>query len=275
MFFSTKEIENIILANDFGKICNDELELYLKQKRITPEQYDNIRKKVHLRRAKEGYADSQYIYARLIRGLNKAEEERYLLLSAEQGFIEAMIQLRLSYSEVVNENGMGFGRNPDKERYWLEQAAMTGDADSMDRLGTEYIVGDLYDVDVEKAEKWYMKAAESGSASAFMHLEGMEKYLFDYKKREFFLRNALNICIQKNDGESYCSVCDKLGYLYTPRKNNPISDATKAIYFFTHAIVWGNEYDKKNYKELSYARPKTKAEIDGWINDAENMRVRM
>jgi hypothetical protein len=95
------------------------------------------------------------------------QAERWLLLSAEQGFRSAAYSLGSLYLRRSPQ------RNPAKAVHWLTKGAEAGDSAAQWLLGTTYQDGDGVPVDYRKALHWYTKSADQGDKDAQSALGGM------------------------------------------------------------------------------------------------------
>lgn len=114
---------------------------------------------------------------------------KYLLIAAEEGFIEA--QRIVSQEYLV---GRYVEQNYELARKWMEKAAKQGDAQAQVMLGRYYISGFGFD-DEEKSFGWFMKAAEQGYAEAESIVGGcyLNNLYVDtnFKKANYWYEQAL------------------------------------------------------------------------------------
>ena len=102
-----------------------------------------------------------FILGLLVSGLVNAQDLTYLRLAAEQGNVEAQCELASVYAR-----GDGVLKNPEKQFYWWQQAALSGDADAQFNTGFMYFHGYGVTKDIDKASFWYGQAAQQGVADA-------------------------------------------------------------------------------------------------------------
>lgn len=121
---------------------------------------------------------------------NGAYEEavRLLLLSANQGFSLAQLELADCYAD-----GYGVAINPIEAFFWYYKAACSGNPDAQYEVAVCYEQGNGVDQNLQKAVEWYQKAAEQGIAESQYNLaqcyangigvkQDAEKAVFWYQK---------------------------------------------------------------------------------------------
>ncbi|MGX7874098.1 tetratricopeptide repeat protein [Mesorhizobium sp. ORM6] len=123
-----------------------------------------------LRRAAEGVAEAQYMYARLLqdgRGVaaNPAQARIWFARAAEAGVLDA----RVALAEMLL-NGRGGSRQPGAAMQLFERAAVDGHAGAMFALGALYGAGQDLPVDQTAAQKWFAAAAGRGHGQAQLML---------------------------------------------------------------------------------------------------------
>ena len=98
---------------------------------------------------------------------NGAYEEavRLLLLSANQGFPLAQLELADCYAD-----GYGVAINPIEAFSWYYKAACSGNPDAQYEVAVCYEQGNGIDRNLQKAMEWYQKAAEQGIAESQYNL---------------------------------------------------------------------------------------------------------
>ena len=171
---------------------------YLKDKRDPLVGWD-----LYQRAAEMGYADAQYaigmeyiehIQEIVPREAAKAEGAKWLEKAAEQGHVEAQLELAKCYS-----SGKGVKKDEAEALKWAQKAAESGDAKAMyeyyqfsgklemllksaengyveaqNRLGFCYLRAIIFPVDLSEAVKWYTLAAEQGDSGAKKHLDRLK-----------------------------------------------------------------------------------------------------
>ena len=85
---------------------------------------------------------------------------RYLSMAAEQGNIEAVLELARLYGD-----GDGSGGDPAQQLRWTERAAEAGLPDAIAALGFLYERGRGAEADPERAARLYVEALETGDVS--------------------------------------------------------------------------------------------------------------
>lgn len=158
---------------------------------------------LYQRAAEMGYAEAQYalgmeyikhIQELVPRDAAKAEGARWLEKAAEQGHVEAQLELAKCYS-----SGKGVKKDEAEALKWARKAAESGDAKAMyeyyqfsgnlemlrksaengyveaqNRLGFCYLRAIRFPVDLSEAVKWYTLAAEQGDSGAKNHLDRLK-----------------------------------------------------------------------------------------------------
>ncbi|MBZ9800033.1 SEL1-like repeat protein [Mesorhizobium sp. ES1-4] len=123
-----------------------------------------------LRRAAEGVAEAQYMYARILqegRGVaTDAQQARaWFAEAADGGVLDAQVAL----AEMLL-NGHGGAHSPTAAVKLFERAAEDGHAGAMFALGALYGSGHGLSVDQTAAQKWFAAAAERGHGHAQLML---------------------------------------------------------------------------------------------------------
>lgn len=90
---------------------------------------------------------------------NREEAARYFSMAAEQGSLEAALELAKIYSEA---DGPGTG-DPDLQLRWTQLAADAGLAEAVGALGFLYERGRGVEADPERAAQLYVAALETGN----------------------------------------------------------------------------------------------------------------
>ena len=97
---------------------------------------------------------------------DEVEAAKWFRLAAEQGHVEAQLQLGLFYHK-------GFGgviKNDAQAVIWYQKAAEQGNAEAQNNLGMRYNRGEGVYEDKAEAVKWFRLAAEQGYAKAQFNL---------------------------------------------------------------------------------------------------------
>lgn len=102
------------------------------------------------------------------RPVDFAKAADYYLRAAEQGHIQAMVQLA-----DVSLNGL---HDKDKALSWYKKAADLGDRDALYQLGLLSETGVATKLDYPDAVKYYQQAADKGNANAKLALARMYQY---------------------------------------------------------------------------------------------------
>ena len=264
----TEELEGYAIQIDEGKLTFDDIEDFLIKNKVSEQEYDKARLNAHKKRADMGDAFSQYFYALLIEDTNKNEALNYYLMSADQGYLDAMEALALNYSTHGNENGRGFGVDPQKEFEWRKKAADTGDLKAICSLALEYSLGDIVEENEDEAERLYTLAAENGYAKGYLELANMLKYATNREKRMELLNKAMGC--RYIDEDTFASTAGSLGYCYKPSEDNEFADARLSAYCFSLAYILGHDRYGELVRETGY---QTKdGEWEKWLDDAKNLR---
>jgi len=91
--------------------------------------------------------------------------EYWIRLAGEQGYVPAIINLRVLYYE-----GKIFSQSDEEAVYWARQAAEKGNADHTFLIGSLFHQGLQVPQDASEAMRWLERAAEKGSAKAMNRL---------------------------------------------------------------------------------------------------------
>ena len=264
----SEELERLALQIDDGELTFDDIEDFLMKNNVSEQEYDRARLNAHKKRADMGHAVSQYYYALLIENTDKEEALDYYTKSADQGYIEAMEKLSLNYSQFANEQGIGFGEDPQKEFEWKKKAAETGDLNAICNLAREYSLGDIVEENEDEAERLYTIAAENEYAKGYLELANMVKYVNDREKRIELLNKAM--ACRYIDEDTFASTATGLGYCYKPSENNELADVRLSAYCFSLAYILGNDFCGGLARETGYQTQD--GEWDKWLDDARNLR---
>ncbi|MFT3997147.1 MAG: tetratricopeptide repeat protein, partial [Asticcacaulis sp.] len=119
-----------------------------------------------------GYAPAQYAWAQILdagQGDIKADPVKardLYALAARGGHAGAQYQLAVAY-----ESGEGVAKNPKTALIFYKDAALGGDADAQNAIGTWFYQGDaLLPKDEAVARQWFEVAARTGHAEAAFNL---------------------------------------------------------------------------------------------------------
>ena len=128
-----------------------------------------------MRRAAEGMAQAQYMYARMLqdgRGMQADQKQaRFWFERAANG---GMVDAQVALAEMLY-NGRGGERSPVAAAHLFKQAAAAGHAGAMFAIGALYESGQGLSLDRMTAQKWFAAAAQRGHAHAQLMLG---RYLF-------------------------------------------------------------------------------------------------
>ncbi|MDG4879741.1 SEL1-like repeat protein [Mesorhizobium sp. WSM4884] len=122
------------------------------------------------RRAAEGVAEAQYMYARMLqegRGVTADQSEARIWFerAANAGMVDAQVAL----AEMLY-NGLGGERSFASSAHLFKQAAAAGHAGAMFAIGALYETGQGLSLDRKAAQKWFAAAAERGHGHAQLML---------------------------------------------------------------------------------------------------------
>ncbi|PBB39956.1 hypothetical protein CK222_30835 [Mesorhizobium sp. WSM3866] len=131
---------------------------------------DETRAAQWLRRAAEGVAEAQYMYARILRdgrgvAADAQQARAWFAQAAEGGMLDAQVAL----AEMLL-NGSGGKRSPEAAIQLFRRAAADGHAGAMFALGALQSSGEGLPVDHVAAQKWFAAAAERGHGQAQLML---------------------------------------------------------------------------------------------------------
>jgi TPR repeat protein len=123
-----------------------------------------------LRRAAEGVAEAQYMYARILRdgrgvAADAQQARTWFAEAADGGVLDAQVAL----AEMLL-NGRGGKRSPEAAVQLFERAAADGHAGAMFALGALHSSGEGMPIDRTVAQKWFAAAAECGHGQAQLML---------------------------------------------------------------------------------------------------------
>ena len=128
-----------------------------------------------MRRAAEGMAQAQYMYARMLQdGRGMVADQKQARLWFERAANAGMVDARVALAEMLY-NGRGGERSPVAAAHLFKQAAAAGHAGAMFAIGALYDSGQGLSLDREAAQKWFAAAAQRGHAHAQLMLG---RYLF-------------------------------------------------------------------------------------------------
>jgi hypothetical protein len=100
---------------------------------------------------------------------DQSESLKWLMLSVQQGYVEALTSLGSKY--LYGWNGLTKDVKKGIELY--KKAAENGDSGAEVTLGAMYINGGDVPRDYEESKQWYLKAAMHGEAQAQYHIGGL------------------------------------------------------------------------------------------------------
>lgn len=154
--------------------------------------------------ADNGHSKSQFILGVMYdngRGVKKSEQEafKYFLSAAEQGMVEAQLNVGYIYDRgvhrnyeealkwytlaaeknypisqqaigVMYNNGRGVEQNVTEAEKWFRKAAINGNPDAQHNIGYFYLKGIALEKDEQLAFDWFTKAAENGMVDSQFNL---------------------------------------------------------------------------------------------------------
>jgi Sel1 repeat len=129
-------------------------------------------------KAQAGAPDALYLLALvyeedLLVPRDKATAQRWMLKSAEQGYVPAQLWMGKMYFE--NDKDWPVPHYADADR-WFRLAATQGDAEAQFWLGTAYERGLFGGIDYQESLKWLRKSAAQGLPDAQFCLGRMYEY---------------------------------------------------------------------------------------------------
>lgn len=125
-----------------------------------------------------------------------------LLKSAQMGDSNSQYDVGMMYL-----NGIGVDRNSTKSLYWLnEMLKQKKDADVLNRVGLMYMTGQGTDIDYDKAESCFIKAADDGSPEALYNLGGLYETKNQYDKAISIYSKAIKL--------TFPAAYSRIGVLY-------------------------------------------------------------
>ena len=186
--------------------------------------------------------------------LNSVERVKQLTLPAEQGNVDAQLELGFLYL-----NGLGIPRNYTEAFKWYTKASDQGDKRGMFYLGEIYYFGHGVLENYPEAIKWYTKAAELGDKSAQKRLGGMYSSAQGGPENSVEAIRWYTISAVQGDAESQW----KLGDIYFKAENYP-----EAMKWYTKAAEQGS-YVYQNELGMKYSigkgTPKNEMEAYKWL----------
>lgn len=123
-----------------------------------------------MRRAAEGMAQAQYMYARMLQdGRGMPADQKQARLWFERAANGGMVDAQVALAEMLY-NGRGGDRSPVAAAHLFKQAAAAGHAGAMFAIGALFESGQGLSLDRKMAQKWFAAAAERGHAHAQLML---------------------------------------------------------------------------------------------------------
>jgi uncharacterized protein len=154
--------------------------------------------------------------------------------------------LPFAQSELANCYRMGSGVEKDhhKQFYWLEQAVQGGLSGSADLLGACYRKGlEEFEKDLDKARKWYIKAAEMGSVAALINLGNMA-YLHELPGEEEQALSYYQQAVELADSISLKRLAYRGMWLCYANGRGVEKDWEKALFWGVKTAECGNVEDQ-------------------------------
>lgn len=102
------------------------------------------------------------------------QAKEWLLAASKLGNSDAMIQLALLYS--LNENITKITPREDLAKKWIEEAVRKKNPKAYLEIGRMMETGSVYEVNVDKALKFYQLAAQASNTNAYAKLASMYLY---------------------------------------------------------------------------------------------------
>lgn len=128
-----------------------------------------------MRRAAEGMAQAQYMFARMLQdGRGMQADQKQARLWFERAANGGMVDAKVALAEMLY-NGRGGERSLVAAAHLFKQAAAAGHAGAMFAIGALYESGQGLSLDRMTAQKWFAAAAQRGHAHAQLMLG---RYLF-------------------------------------------------------------------------------------------------
>ena len=184
-----------------------------------------------IKKAEEGNADAQYVYAKFCLPTSIRTTLDWLQRAADQGHVEAQFDLGELYY-----NGNRVVQDYSKAREYFRTAADLGSVAAQLKLGYIYGRGLGIPKDALEAVRWYQLAAEAGNLAAIGQLEIM--YMNgDEIDKEY--QKAFHWCQRGADKGDRYSLCN-LGLMYS-RGDGVEKDEIKAFNCFQRAADMGDK----------------------------------
>ncbi len=223
--------------------------------------------------AKSGNRDAILKYARGLSYSDRHQESLHWYMQLiEKKDTEAMLELALDYTEFG-----GFGEDEAKHEYWIQQAAMLGNAQAQAKYG---LILDAKG-QTKQALDWYKKSAEQGNASGKIGyasvldltiMEMIHEKSNDLETIKSLYYTIEDLCIEvlnESDDDSdidkaFCKLYNT--YLYPPKGVCEPMPYRAAYFMYKSAAICDNEYsmDRLQKTTVEYNLGITQKTLQEW-----------
>lgn len=143
-------------------------------------------------------------------------------------------------------DGQGIARDPAKARYWIERAAIEGNAEAQFLLGRMYHVGEDIEANQGIARSWIEKAEKQGYESAVPLLHLIER--IGYLLEEGWYRRLPELHKLAEDGDVGAQY--QLAQRYELGVDGLKKDRQAALLWYQRAAAGGHRMASKALKEM-------------------------
>lgn len=131
---------------------------------------DQVRAAHWMRRAAEGVAEAQYVYAHMLQdGRGMPTDQRQARVWFERAANAGIVDAQVALAEMLY-NGRGGEHSSVAAAHLFKQAAAAGHAGAMFAIGALYEAGQGLSLDPKAAQKWFAAAAKRGHRHAQLML---------------------------------------------------------------------------------------------------------
>lgn len=183
--------------------------------------------------------------ARLFALRRLAEAAELLVPAAEYGYPQAQFQVGW-----MHYLGFGLPRDLEAAVTWFERAALQGNVDGMNALGTALREGKGTPQDYAKAIDWYRAAAEQGHPDGEVNLGFMLEMGYGTDKDPRAAARYYQLAAEQN----HATAQFYLGSLFEEGKGMP-ADLDLARGWYRRAAAQGNEYARLALQRLEGKAP--------------------
>lgn len=246
-----KQFTEIVKASDNGEEwANRELQkMWQSNDPTLIPRIHQARVSIYENAAKSGNRDAILKYARGLAYSDRHQESLHWYMQLiEKKDTEAMLELALDYTEFG-----GFGEDEAKHEYWIQQAAMLGNAQAQAKYG---LILDAKG-QTKQALDWYKKSAEQGNTSGkigyasaldLVIMKMIHEKSNDIETIKSLYYTIEDLCIEVlNESEDDSEIDKSFGqlyntYLYPPKGVCEPMPYRAAYFIYKSAVICDNEY---------------------------------